>query len=196
MKRFLTILLATVLLFANFAFAEKTGFDYKVLSELDGYEYDKFDKTWLYYCAYRQEYTNATVVIGIQALGNASSVEHIDIYAWIRDEYNKEVFRDVTQLMILADDQLITCNMYVSKTQSGTYIGPASKDVLRIIGEAQELSFKLIFKTGSITLDPSAEDVAELVSAAKNIYKYNLVDFISDLKFIELIEKEYPITIE
>lgn len=196
MKRFLSILLAMALLLANSAFAETTGFDHKVLSELDGYEYDKFEKTWSYYGAYLKEYTDATVVIGIRAFGDASGVDQIQIYAWIRDEYNKEVYSDVSQLMILADDQLITCEMSVGENQSATIIGPASKDVLRIIGEAQELAFKLTFKTGSVTLEPSAEDVAELVSAAKNVYKYNLVDFISDLESVELIEALYPITIE
>lgn len=196
MKRFLSILLASVLLLANFAFAETTEFDYTVLSELDGYSYDKFEKAWVYYGAYLKEYTDATLVIGIQADGEQNSVDDIVIYAWLRDEYNKEVYSDVSQLMILADDQLITCEMYIGETSSHTVIGPDSKDVLRLISEAQELAFKLTYKLGSITLEPSAEDVAELVAAAKNIYEYNLVDYISDWKSIEWIEDAYPITIE
>lgn len=54
----------------------------------------------------------------------------------------------------------------------------------------------MTYKLGSITLEPSAEDIAELVAAAKNIYEYNLVDYISDWKSIEWIEDAYPITIE
>lgn len=196
MKRFLLILLATMLFLANLAFAETTDFDYKVLSELDGYSYDKFEKSWSYYGAYLKEYSDATVVIGLQAWGNANGVDQIQIYAWVRDEDNKEVYSDVTQLMILADDQLITCEMYIGDTSSYTYVGPNSNDALRLIAEAREISFKLTSKLGSITLEPSAEDVAKLVAAAKNMYEYNLVDRISDLEKVKRVENKYPITIE
>lgn len=201
MKRFLSILLAAVLLLANFAFAETTGFDYTVLSELDGYKYDKFEKEWKYYGTYHIKYSDATVVIGIQAYGYTSIVEGIDIYAYIRDKDNKESIEAVSQLKIVADDHLITCNMLIGDDASLTVVGPNSKDVLRLISEAKELSFKLTFKTdafkiGSITLEPSAEDVAELVTAAKNMYEYNLVDYISDWEYLEWIADDYPITIE
>lgn len=198
MKRFLLVLLASMLFLANFAFAEttETDFDYKVLSELDGYSYDKFEKRWDYYGAYLKEYSDATVVIGLQAWGDANSVDYVQVYAWIRDEDNKEVYSDVTQLMILADDQLITCKMRILEASSVTFIGADSKEVLRLIGEAKELSFKLSFKTGSITLEPSAEDVAELVAAAKNMYDFNLVTYATKSDLIEWYENEYPVTLE
>lgn len=198
MKRFFLILLSAMLLLSTCAFAdtEIPKFDSSVLADHDGYSYDKFEKTWEYYGAYHKKYTNATVVIGITTYGDANSVSHVEIYAWIRDQYNKEIYSDVSQLMILADDQLITCAMYAGDTSSFTAIDSSTNEVLRLIGEAEELSFKLTYKTGSLTLEPSAEDVAELVAAAKTMYDNNLVAYTTELDVVELLTTLYPITIE
>lgn len=197
MKRIITALLALLLLGTHACYAETVAFDHEILSNLDGYKYDKFEKSWSYYGAYLKEYSDATIVIGVDARGNKTSVEEISIYAWIRDEYNKETYSEVKEVMILADDHLITCPMIVLETQSGNMITPQSNEVLRLIAESEELAFKITFKTGSITLEPSAEDVAEFQTAAKNIYTYNLVSACKfDSETLELIERLYPITIE
>lgn len=196
MKKILTALLLLLFLSSSICFAETPAFDHKVLSTLDGYSYDKFEKTWSYYGAYLKEYSDATVVIGVNASGAVSTVNEVTIYAWIRDEYNKELYSVVEELMILADDHLITCSLLALDSSSATFVTPTSNEALRIIGEAKEIAFKLTFKTGSITLEPSAEDIAEFVTAATTIYTHNLVSYQTDEETLSLVESMFPITIE
>lgn len=108
MKRFLAMLMTLVLLCGCFAMAEEKTFDYKVLEGLDGYSYDKFEKTWSYYGAYAKKYSDARLVIGIQVYGDMDSVLAVQFYAKAVDNKN-ETYSMVEEVSILADDTLITC---------------------------------------------------------------------------------------
>lgn len=175
---------------------ELEPFDHTVLKNLAGYEYDKFDKTWDYYGAYVKEYSDAVVVIGIKAY-NHSDDDYLlcEIYCWIRDENNRTVIDSVESLQILADDTLIDCSMLVGDTASSTMFTPTSEEALKYIGEAKSLMFKLNGKYTSTTLEPTAFEVRELQTAAKNIYKYHLPQY-SDPSFASFVEMLYPIIIE
>lgn len=68
MKRFLAVLMLVVMLCGCVGLAEEQKFDYTVLEKLEGYSYDKFEKTWSYYGAYAKKYSDARLVIGIQVM--------------------------------------------------------------------------------------------------------------------------------
>ncbi|MBQ2954732.1 MAG: hypothetical protein IJE07_14475 [Clostridia bacterium] len=196
MKKVITAVLILMGLCCSICFAESEPFDYKVLSDFENYSYDKFEKKWTYHGAYVKEYADATVVIGVETAGDTSGVDAVMFYAWIRDEYNKDTLYVVKELMILADDTLITCTLMDNDTSSATVVTPVSVEALRMISEAKELAFKLSFSTGSITLEPSPEDIAEFVEAARVIYQYDLVSHVTDTSIFEIVERLFPITIE
>lgn len=201
------ILLLTVLflcLGSTCAFADTIAdevtlkpFDHKVLSSLPGYSYDKFEKSWTYFGAYSEEYSDAYIVIGLQADGTTDDSGEIEcsIYCWIRDENNRASIYDVQELMILADDTLIDCTLYVGEGGSETYFSPTSETALKYISEAKTLLFKMICKTSSFTLEPTAAEVKSFQTVAKNMYKYKLAHYNNPVE-LALIENLFPITIE
>ena len=197
MKRILVLLAVLIIVCTNTCFAEVAQFDNKVLSELDGYSYDKFEKSWTYYGAYLMQYTDATVVIGVQASGNNEYLEPVYIYAWVRDVNNVKVYSVVKKLMILADDTLITCSMMEFDASSGAFITSSTNEVLNIIGNAKEISFKVVLESGSVTLEPSAEEVKDFITAANVIYTNNIASYVQfDDATLKYLEETYPITVE
>lgn len=197
MKRILVLLAVLIIVCTNTCFAEVAQFDHKVLSELDGYSYDKFEKSWTYHGAYLMQYTDATVVIGVQASGNNEYLEPVYIYAWVRDVNNVKVYSVVKKLMILADDTLITCSMMEFDASSGAFITSSTNEVLNIIGNAKEISFKVVLESGSVTLEPSAEEVKDFITAANVIYTNNIASYVQfDDATLKYLEETYPITVE
>lgn len=86
MKRFLAVLMLVVMMCGCVGLAEEQKFDYTVLEKLDGYSYDKFEKTWSYYGAYAKKYSDARLVIGIQVDGDKDSVLAVQFYAKSRGQ--------------------------------------------------------------------------------------------------------------
>ena len=195
-KTLATILLVSILFYAMMAQAETvTAFDYNVLKNLDGYSYDKFEKSWSYYGAYGKQYSDAYLVIGLDVGGTDTEVTGVALYAWIRDENNKEKYTDIKEIMILADDVLITCPLLVMETSSTVYVTEKSEEMLKHIADAKELMFKIITPTTSITIEPTAMETAELRTAARVMYEHHLVKY-SDSSLMNTVELMFPITIE
>lgn len=197
MKRILVLLAVLLMIGTSICFAEEAQFDPNVLAELDGYSYDRFEKSWSYYGAYLMQYTDATVVVGVKASGNKEYLEPVYIYAWVRDASNMKVYSVVKELMILADDTLITIPMMEFDASSGMFITPSSNEVLNIIGNAKQLAFKLVLDVGSVTLEPAASEVAEFTAVARNIYAHNIASYVRfDDATLKYLEETYPITVE
>lgn len=158
---------------------QKQKFDHKVLSKLDGYKYDKFDKDWSYYGAYLKWYINGDFVIGIKASGSVDEVDCIMLYASMQDRSGR-AFANLREIQILADDVLIVCPLTVMDNESVTAIVPSYKEVLKHIGSAKEISFKVTTEMfNSFTFEPSTDEVKKLQTAANNMYKYSLVDYVN-----------------
>ncbi len=81
MKRFLAVLMLVVMMCGCVGLAEEQKFDYTVLEKLDGYTYDKSDKTWLYNGHYLKEFSDATIGVGLQADGDENTVQGVVLYA-------------------------------------------------------------------------------------------------------------------
>lgn len=209
MKKFVLTLAVLILCFSvTSAFAVTTAepvtlvtatpkpFDHTVLKNLTGYKYDKFEKSWSYYGAYSKEYSDAYVVIGIQASGTTADGIVCHFYAWVRDENNYKPLKNIVGLMILADDNLIDCTMAVSDSSSVCMITPESEEALNYIANSKDLTFRLVFDYGNaMTFEPTAAQAKEFKAAAKNIYKYHLPQQL-DPAMASLFDTLYPIIIE
>lgn len=199
MKRFLSMLMTLVLLCGCFAMAEVKTFDYKVLEGLDGYSYDKFEKAWSYYGAYAKKYSDARLVIGVQVDGDKDSVQAVVFYAKAVDTKN-ETYSTVEEVSILADDILITCKLMPTDGQQTTLVLKSNADALQAIVNAKEISFKVKMKIGSVTLEPTMEDLADFIAVIKTICEYNILSYSTNLGYdtptIQILEKNFPITVE
>lgn len=197
MKRLFTSVLCIVLLMASCAAAEKNVFDPAILEALEGYTYDKFEKSWWYCGEYIEIYSDATATVRIETSGKQGVFDGVLIATFIRDEKNMETLGTVERLLILADDTLITCVLLDAGIASATYILPESEEVLKIIAQAKELSFKLDLGGTSLVMEPTKKQVKDFKDAAKILYENNVVDYTTfDDEFKEMIRDNWPITIE
>lgn len=199
MKRFLAVLMLVVMMCGCVGLAEEQKFDYTVLEKLDGYSYDKFEKAWSYYGAYVKTYSDARIVFGIRVDGDKESVQTVQLYAKAVDNKN-ETYSMVQKVEILADDTLITCNLMQGEGYQQTLVFASNVDALQAIANAKEIAFKITMKAGTLTLEPSADEVAEFVEAVKNIYEKDIMSYVTNAGFtdaeIQYVATNYPITVE
>lgn len=199
MKRFLAVLMLVVMMCGCVGLAEEQKFDYTVLEKLDGYSYDKFEKTWSYYGAYVKEYSDASLVIGIQVEGDKDSVQAVIFYAKAVDNKN-ETYSMVKEVSVLADDTLITCKLMQTDGEQATLVLAPNVDALQAIANAKEISFKVKMKAGNITLEPTMEELADLIAVIKTICEYNILSYSTNFGYdratIQNLEENYPITTE
>lgn len=199
MKRFLSLLMLVVMMCGCVGLAEEQKFDYTVLEKLDGYSYDKFEKTWSYYGAYVKEYSDASLVIGIQVEGDKDSVQAVIFYAKAVDNKN-ETYSMVKEVSVLADDTLITCKLMQTDGEQATLVLAPNADALQAIANAKEISFKVKMKAGNITLEPTMEELADLIAVIKTICEYNILSYSTNFGYdratIQNLEENYPITTE
>lgn len=199
MKRFLSLLMLVVMMCGCVGLAEEQKFDYTVLEKLDGYSYDKFEKTWSYYGAYVKEYSDASLVIGIQVEGDKDSVQAVIFYAKAVDNKN-ETYSMVKEVSVLADDTLITCKLMQTDGEQATLVLEPNADALQAIANAKEISFKVKMKAGNITLEPTMEELADLIAVIKTICEYNILSYSTNFGYdratIQNLEENYPITTE
>lgn len=199
MKRFLSLLMLVVMMCGCVGLAEEQKFDYTVLEKLDGYSYDKFEKTWSYYGAYVKEYSDASLVIGIQVEGDKDSVQAVIFYAKAVDNKN-ETYSMVKEVSVLADDTLITCKLMQTDGEQATLVLAPNVDALQAIANAKEISFKVKMKAGNITLEPTMEELADLIAVIKTICEYNILSYSTNFGYdratIQNLEENYPITTE
>ena len=193
MKRFLSMLMTLVLLCGCFAMAEVKTFDYKVLEGLDGYSYDKFEKMWSLAGEYRIKAADGYISVALIALGDKESVQGVMLTAGVYKS-DGSIYGTIDKIEILADDTLISIKMMPLLTDT-------SAEALRLISEAKEISFKIALKNaGSGTFDPTADEIADFVQAAKAIIENNMLSLSTnagiDSEAIEKFEETYPITIE
>lgn len=199
MKRMLSVLLVLVLLCGSLAIAEQGKFDHTTLSELEGYEYDKFDKMWVYSGSYIKKYSDATVRLCLEAIGDDENVLMVllDTKAIKTDG---ESYSVVNEVQFLTDDALITCEMLPTEGEQYAIITLSDVEMLKIISEADSLSIRIKMEAGTITLEPTNEEMQEFIQVATTIYEKNVVEYSTNGGFdestMELVKANFPITIE
>ncbi len=200
MKRFLAVLMLVVMMCGCVGLAEEQKFDYTVLEKLDGYSYDKFEKTWLYFGKITKESAGNFITVGLVVTGDKETVTSILLGA----ETGKNVGSSsdiIEKLVILADDTLITVSMMPVNDMQGKMLTTLNAEALQIIAEAKEVAFKAYLTDGSTRVfEPTAEEAADFIQAAQIINDYDLLEYSTNLNAtseqIQAIEEAYPLTIE
>ena len=200
MKRFLAVLMLVVMMCGCVGLAEEQKFDYTVLEKLDGYNYDKFEKMWSLAGEYRIKAADGYISVTLIALGDKESVQGVMLTAGVYKS-DGSLYSTIDKIEILADDTLISIKMMPLEGQQARLLTDTSVEALRIISEAKEISFKIALKNaGSGTFDPTEDEIANFVQAAKAIVDNNMLSLSTnagiDSEAIEKFEETYPITIE
>lgn len=200
MKRFLAVLMLVVMMCGCVGLAEEQKFDYTVLEKLDGYNYDKFEKMWSLAGEYRIKATDGYISVTLIALGDKESVQGVMLTAGVYKS-DGSLYSTIDKIEILADDTLISIKMMPLEGQQARLLTDTSVEALRLISEAKEISFKIALKNaGSGTFDPTEDEIANFVQAAKAIVDNNMLSLSTnagiDSEAIEKFEETYPITIE
>ena len=200
MKRFLAVLMLVVMMCGCVGLAEEQKFDYTVLEKLDGYNYDKFEKMWSLAGEYRIKAADGYISVTLIALGDKESVQGVMLTAGVYKS-DGSLYSTIDKIEILADDTLISIKMMPLEGQQARLLTDTSVEALRLISEAKEISFKIALKNaGSGTFDPTADEIANFVQAAKAIVDNNMLSLSTnagiDSEAIEKFEETYPITIE
>ena len=200
MKRFLAVLMLVVMMCGCVGLAEEQKFDYTVLEKLDGYSYDKFEKMWSLAGEYRIKAADGYISVTLIALGDKESVQGVMLTAGVYKS-DGSLYSTIDKIEILADDTLISIKMMPLEGQQARLLTDTSVEALRLISEAKEISFKIALKNaGSGTFDPTEDEIANFVQAAKAIVDNNMLSLSTnagiDSEAIEKFEETYPITIE
>lgn len=213
MKRYISLLFAIVLCVSmvfGATYAEETPegtkpFDLSVFESSDCYSYDKFDKKWDLCGAYLHQYSNATVVLGIDIWGYKNSVEAPPcIYAWIREANNKDVRHSITGLQFFVNDTLFSATRIMEgDTLSSMYLDSVNgKELLSAIASSNEMDVKMIYDSGSHIATISGDEYTELQKVAKLIVDNDSWAYVCDIDGIVMsdwdvyINEEYPIVID
>lgn len=200
MKRVLAVLMLVVMMCGCVGLAEEQKFDYTVLEKLDGYNYDKFEKMWSLAGEYRIKAADGYISVTLIALGDKESVQGVMLTAGVYKS-DGSLYSTIDKIEILADDTLISIKMMPLEGQQARLLTDTSVEALRLISEAKEISFKIALKNaGSGTFDPTEDEIANFVQAAKAIVDNNMLSLSTnagiDSEAIEKFEETYPITIE
>jgi len=182
--------------FTNLRTSAAERFDYKLFEDLDGYKYDKFDKTWSYYQAYLEEFSDANVVIGISISGDSASISLPILYAKIMKPTG-EPFHTVKSLDFLVDDRVFTFeNVYEGDSESLVYLGSSGQYLVEELAKATIVSVRLGLGFSSITIDIPAKDYQDTIKViSETLVKYDVWQFYTDKEFLKKVDTIFPLTI-
>lgn len=181
MKKLVAIVCLFLMLFMAVATCFADTVDKTVFENLDGYEYDKFNKTWSYHQAHIHKFSDANVVIGIQVDGGKEKQEPPYLYCWIRNKQNTEVLMAVTKLMVLVGDNMYTFEkLYASDTGSVALMGAGCKELVEDLAAADSITVRLVTKTGKMDEEIDSDYSNTLKVAAQAILDSELLNMIDE----------------
>ena len=206
-KRMIALLLCfvTILAIAPMSFAaNQDEFDYKkVLSKRSGYSYDKFDKYWTWYKAYSREYSDATVVVGLQAYGESggSNPEYMTLYAKVMNKKGNKMMTVSALDFVLDDDVYSYKAMQEGDNSSSVMLGENGQLFLQALADCEgtDAAVKITMNDGrSISLGMSKEKFTKtLKEFARVATKYDFWGYTSAEWQLtaDYYESLYPLTI-
>ena len=207
MKRITALLLCLVLLcgIAPLAFAadgESQDFDFKkILSKRDGYEYDKFEKQWSWYKAYVREYSDAKVVIGMEAWGEdgGPNPDYMELYVKVLDEKGKKLWTVESVEFLLNDDVYSYKSMFQGNDSSSVVLGEDGQLLMKAIAEndGSDVSAKITADDGrNITLNLSKDKFTKtLKEFCRVALKYDFYGYSVGQSYANMSESMFPLTI-
>ncbi|MBR4549775.1 MAG: hypothetical protein IKO83_07665 [Oscillospiraceae bacterium] len=203
MKRVLSAILILVIVssLSVSCFADGKKFDYKgILGELKGYEYNKFDKYWSYYKAYVEKYSDANVVIGMEAWGvdGGSNLDYTQLYIKILNK-SGDVMYIPESIDFLIGDDMYSYEELIKGTDSGyVYLGEQGNILIKALAncDPKEVAIRIGWGTGSINIDPDADDLKSTLRKFCRTYtKNNIWDYCDDPDWVNEWEEYFPLTV-
>ncbi len=176
-------------------------FDYTVLQNEKGYNYDKFAKCWSYYQAYDEVYSDADILLAIKLFGEdgGNNLEEADLYARVVDKQGNPI-KTVSSMEFLVDDVLYS--YYDMPLEDGTMAGSvflydSGYELIKAFADAKSVSVKLsFFDNTTMTLDLDMNQFASTLQIlCKNVVKYNIWDYYINNFMIGSMEKMWDLTI-
>ena len=184
MKKLSVVICVFLMLFMAIGSCVADTVDKALFENLDGYKYDKFNKTWSYHQAYVHKFSDANVVIGLQIEGGSEKQVPPALYCWIRNKQNTEVLMAVTKLMILVGDNMYTFDkVYPSDSSSVVYLGAECKEFIEDLAAADSITVRLVVKTGSMDEEITGSDYTDTLKVAAQA--------LLDSNVFSMIDEEY-----
>ena len=182
MKKAISVLMCVVLFLSSLSTCFADTLNKATFEKLDGYKYDKFDKTWSYYQAWSHQYKDAVVVIGINIFGGSDDQMPATLYCWIRDENNRQVLDSVNKMLFLIGDDVYSFDHVLEDdTDSSVLLGEDAKEFLQAMANASQITVRLSFKRASIDEEIKGTEYSRtLKAAAKAILNSNIWDCIDE----------------
>ena len=185
MKRFLAVLMLVVMLCGCVGLAEGKTFDNTILEGLEGYSYDKFDKSWTYGSA---DIENSGLLFGAMATGEKNDVSFVTLMIGL--ENKGKTITDIEKVAIIADDKLIT----ISKMQyfASAYIielTTEEMEFLQLLVNAKEISMRIYadsISAGYVDFELTEDGMASLRTVLENFYSLDLLSF-TDEKILDTV---------
>jgi hypothetical protein len=176
MKKLISALFLITLVISICCSAVAASFDYTQLTDLDGYSYDKFEKTWMYQRSYLKEYSDAYVAIGFSLEGDTSGISYPPIMYCKILNTDGSVMHMVSEVYFLVGEKLYHFdNLLEVGDVTSMFLGSVGKQLIEDLAQATEVSVKLVYDYSSVSLDIPADDYKEsLKTFAKTIIKYDV----------------------
>lgn len=204
MKRTISLILAVILIcFAvPCTFADSNEFDYQsVLGGRDGYEYDKFDKSWSYYRAYAKRFSDAAIVVGlrVESESGQKAPSLTSLYVKIMNNNGSKLY-DVTSIDFLIGDDLYSYeSMLAMDTSSSVIIAQNGLLLFQAIRDsnASDVAIRIGTKErGNFTLDNLDTVEWNYLKEFCQVYlECNIWDYFVDKDTPTLYESYFPLTI-
>ncbi len=205
MKKVLSLLLALVMIlsFAPSAFAVKE-FDYQTaFGRKDGFSYDKFSKTWSYYDAYVERYTDAYVIIGMTIWGEdgGSNPDFTELYVKVLDEKGRnDPAWTIKGITFSIDDTLYSYKtMYESDTASSIVLGEKGQKLIKAFAycDYHNAAVQIETNRGTVSFDMNSTELKTTLYELCNDYiNKGVWDFSVGTNIAEAAEALYPLYID
>lgn len=198
MKKAVSLIMCLMLLISVSAYA--ADFNNSALSKLDGYKYDKFTKSWSYYEAYVEKYSDGNVVIGMKIYSEdgSSNPSMGELYVKIIDKDGNSI-RTVENITFLINGTLYTYETLLpGSSSSSVIIGEGSMELIKALADASDVSVKIGHNRGYTTIDLNKKDFeTSLKRFCKNWLTYDYYKYVSEenLEFIRMVEDYMPLTV-
>lgn len=189
MKKLLALMLCLIIVFiSTTCFAEilsKSPFE-----GMDGYKYDKFNKTWDYQKVWYHEYRDGVFGLGIEVYGGKDEQEAPRLFCFLRTPDNRSALYTITKLAFMIDDDtiyqfdspLVQIPALLSPPYSYELLGDQSKNFLKDFANAKTITVRFI--SSNTYFDEELKNTSTLVKSlqtvARNILNANIWRYINE----------------
>ena len=184
MKRFF-VLLSVIALFISVAcpcFANEKSFDSTVFENEDGYDYDKFDKTWSYIKLYvRTNDPNSVPVIGICIFGDSNGLTTpVSIRVRMNEWRNEELINThiVTDIYFLIGEYVYHCANVDKNDMGDFYLTDSCSELLEALALANTVTVRLAWNGGKEDFEiPTKDYITTIKIASQLVLENSLFDY-------------------